>query len=238
MTDDQLKNLVASYKPRPEVLKAMADIQILATVGPSASGKTTIMKALVKASPKAKFIQDETTRSPRPNEVNGVDFLFRTKEEILDDLKAGELVQLAIGPNGDLYSTRPRSFPKSAVGIIALVPSAVKELRQLPIKSLQTAFIVPYSFEMWQQWLASQAVAGNWTDEKLKSRLAEAQQSYEFALADKDIHFVLNDDIKLAVNRLQQILDSQQPNDQEQAKSIAKENYHKLLKLLNKSSNS
>jgi guanylate kinase len=237
MTGDKLRKLVADYKPSPQVLKKMVDIRVMGTVGPSASGKTTIMKALVKASPKIKLILDETSRPPRPNEVNGVDFLFRTKEEILEDLKNGELAQLAVGPNGDLYSTRLSSYPKNAVGLIPLMPAAVKEFRQLPLKSFQTAFIVPHSFEAWQEWLAKQAKAGNWNGEKLQSRLAEAKQSYEFALSDKEIHFVLNDEIDGAVRRLQQILGGQKPADEEQTRSIAKENYSQLLKLLNRSSN-
>ena len=126
MTDDELKTLVASYKPNPKVLQDMANIQVLGVVGPSASGKTTIMKALIKASPRVEFILDETSRLPRLNEINGVDFLFRTKEEILQDVKAGELVQVAIGPNDDLYCTRLSSYPTGTVGIIALVPPAVK----------------------------------------------------------------------------------------------------------------
>lgn len=233
MTDSELIQLVAGYKPRPEVLKAMADIKILATVGPSASGKTTLMKALVAKSPKVKFILDETSRVPRPNEVNGKDFLFRTKGEILEDLKKGELVQLAIGPNGELYSTRLSSYPKDRVGIIALIPSAVKNFRQLPIKFFQAAFIIPYSFEVWQKWLAKQSKAGDWSREKLQSRLAEAKQSYEFALADKDIHFVLNDDIDRASARLQQILEGKSSSDEDLARITAEENYQQLLKLLN-----
>jgi len=237
MTDKQLKKLVGNYQPNQKVLAGMANIQILGTVGPSASGKTTLMKALVKALPKFKFILDETSRAPRPGEINGQDFLFRTKEEILADLKKGELVQIAIGPNGDLYSTRLSSYPPGGFGVIALVPSAVKEFRRLPIKSFVAAFIVPYKFAVWQGWLAKQAKAGGWTEKKLQSRLAEAKKSHEFALADKNIIFVLNDDIDKAAARLLQIADGQPPNDEIQARTIAEENYAKLLKLLNESSN-
>jgi len=233
MTDDELKTLVADYGPKPEVLKAMADIQILATVGPSASGKTTVMKALVESSPKVEFILDETSRAPRPGEINGVDFLFWAKDEILEDLKIGKLVQVALGPNGDLYCTQLSSYPNDITGVIVLVPPAVREFRQLPIKSFKAIFIVPHSFKAWQEWLAKQAKAGSWSGEKPQSRLVEAKESYEFALADRDIHFVLNDDIDAAAQQLQQILNGQKPADEKQAKTIAKENYNQLLKLLN-----
>lgn len=234
MTGDVLRKLVADYKPSPQVLKTMASVNVLGTVGPSASGKTTLMKALVAKSRRVKFILDETSRAPRPNEVSGVDFLFRTKKEILADLKKGDLVQVAIGPNGDLYCTRTNSYPRDATGVIALVPPTVREFRQLPIKYFQAAFIVPKTFEIWQGWLAKQAKAGNWSQEKLQSRLAEAKQSYEFALEDKDIFFVLNDEIGKAVQRLEQILTGQPPADENRARRITTENYSKLLKLLNK----
>lgn len=231
MTDKQLKKLVDGYQPNQKVLAGMANIRVLGTVGPSASGKTTLMKALVKASPKFKFILDETSRASRPGEINGQDFLFRAKEEILADLKKGELVQIAIGPNGDLYSTRLSSYPPGSIGVIALVPPAVKEFRRLPIKSFIVAFIVPYKFAVWQGWLAKQAKAGGWIEEKLQSRLAEAKKSHEFALSDKGIHFVLNDNIDRAADRLAQIANGQPPDNESQARTVAQENYAKLLEL-------
>lgn len=232
MTYDELSKLVTGYKPNPQVLQAVAGISVLGTVGPSASGKTVLMKALVAQSPRAKYVLDETSRAPRPGEVNGADFLFRTQEEILEDLKNGELVQVALGPNGDLYSTRANSYPSGAVGLIALVPPAVREFRLLPIKSFQAAFIVPKSFDIWRQWLANQAANGKWSEEKLQSRLAEAKGSYGFALNDSSIQFILNDEINSATQRLEQILVGQPPKDEELARKTAESNYQLLLKLL------
>ncbi len=234
VTDDELRKLVADYKPNSQVLQALAKIRVLGTVGPSASGKTTIMKALVESLSQVKFILDETSRASRPGEIDGVDFLFRTKQEILADLKNGKLVQVAIGPNGDLYSTRLGSYPMDAIGVIALVPPAVREFRQLPIKSFAAAFIVPKSFDIWQDWLAKQAQAASWSEEKLQSRLAEAKQSYEFALNDKIIRFVLNDEIDRSTRRLQQVLGGQLPADEELARATAEQNYQQLLRLLSR----
>ncbi len=232
MTDEEIKKLVSGYRPIQKVLDQMAEIQVFGTVGSSASGKTTLMNELVKKSSEFELILDETSRAPRPNEQDGVDFLFRTKEEILQNLQDGELVQLAIGPNNDLYSTRLSSYPQKATGVIALVPPAVKEIRHLPIKSFTAAFIVPESFETWQSWLAKQAKAGNWTDEKLRSRLVEAEQSYTFALSDDEIYFVLNDKLDKATRRLLQAAHNKRPDDEVRAKETAQKNYAKLVKLL------
>ena len=227
--DSELKQLVNTYKPNDQVLSRLRQINLVATVGPSASGKTTIMKELVKSSPGVGFVLDETSRKARINETPGVDFLFRSKQEITEDLKNGELVQVALGPNGDLYCTRLVSYPKNKISIVALVPAAIREFRNLPIGSLQAAFIVPASYELWQEWLAHQAAAGLWTPEQKEGRLKEAKTSFEFALADTGLKFVLNDNPASAAARLSQVAVGQEPNDQEKAKATAQDNYKKLL---------
>jgi guanylate kinase len=223
----ELRELVDSYRPNTETLDALASIQILGTVGPSASGKTTVMKALARINPEFQFILDETNRPPREGEQNRVDYIFRSQEEILADLKRGALVQVALGPNGHLYCTRLSSYP-DGIGLMALVPAAVKEMRRLPFKSFQAAFIVPESFEHWQNWLSIQAKKGRWDNQKLKERLEEAKKSYEFALSDNQIKFVLNDSPDKAARRLMEVAGNQTPGDEELARSIAQTNYKRL----------
>lgn len=227
--DSELQQLVDSYKPNDQVLNMMRQINLLATVGPSASGKTTIMKELVSSLPNIDFVLDETSRKARSNETPGIDFLFRTKQDIIDDLKKGELVQVAIGPNGDLYCTRPSSYHIGKVSVVALVPAAIREFRKLPIGSFRAAFIVPASYDLWQEWLAAQATTGLWTPEQKLGRLREARESFEFALADPEMKFILNDELVDAAARLAQVANGQEPADQEKAKLAAQDNYKKLL---------
>lgn len=228
MDAGELRELVANYRPSKNILQAVKNIRLLASVGPSASGKTTIMKELVKIAPDIHWILADITRPPRPNEQPGIDYIFRTRQEILDDLKQGQLVQVAIGPNNDLYGTRLSGYPAEGIGLMALVPASVKQFRALPIKSMQTAFIVPSSYELWQQWLARQAKDSNWTKQQKESRLNEAKASYEFALSDKDINFVLNDTPADAARRLLQVARGEQPDKETQASAVAAENYRKL----------
>lgn len=231
MTDEELRGLVTNYKPSKETLATMHQISLVATVGPSATGKTTIMKALVAMDSNFHFVVGETSRRPRPSEQDGVDLFFRDRDEILADLKAGRLTQVVIGPNGDLYCTRVNNFSTSLINLFPLIPLGVKQFRALPLKIFATAFIVPDSFEHWQQWLKKQAVEGRWNEEKLRQRLIEAKSSFEFALKDNDIRFVLNDKPKKAAVLLRQVARGQRPDGEDRARHIAEDNYAKLLKL-------
>jgi len=232
VTDEELRELITNYQPNPDVLASMADIKILAVVGPTASGKTTLMEALAKSNPSYKIVLDETSRRPRTGEKHGVDFLFRTREEIVDDAQKGNLVQIALGPNNDLYCTSPQNYPHNGTSLIALVPAAVLEFRELPIKSFKAAFIVPGSYEQWQQWLAKQSRDSQWSDEQLSKRLAEAKENFEFALSDKDMNFVLNNETQSAVDRLLNLANGELLVDEPLAKQTAEGNYHRLLKEL------
>ena len=50
-------------------------------VGPSGVGKTTIVEELLKRVPKSARLITTTTRLPRPNEKNDVDYYFLSKEK-------------------------------------------------------------------------------------------------------------------------------------------------------------
>lgn len=236
MTNDELKKLVNNYQPNKKTLEAINQVSLLATVGPSATGKTTIMKALAAMDSNFHFVVGETSRQPRPSERGGVDLFFRKRGDILDDLKAGRLTQVVIGPNGDLYCTRVDNFSSSKINLFPLIPLGVKQFQALPLKFFATAFIVPDSFEHWQQWLKKQTLEGQWNEEKLRQRLIEAKTSFEFALHDPQMNFILNDQPQKAARLLQQVAHGQKPAGEEQAREVAQQNYAKLLKLLNRSS--
>lgn len=63
-------------------------IQIYVLVGPSASGKTTLKNALEMDS-----IITYTTRMPRNKEVDGIDYLFVSKEKFEAILEQGKLFE-------------------------------------------------------------------------------------------------------------------------------------------------
>ena len=63
-------------------------IQIIAIIGPSASGKTTLKKALGLGT-----IITYTTRSPRNTEADGVDYLFVSQDKFNELIQEGKLLE-------------------------------------------------------------------------------------------------------------------------------------------------
>lgn len=231
MEDDELRSLVENYRPNAATLKAISQLKLVATVAPSSSGKTSIMQAAAKTSANIHMVLGETTRQPRLTERPGIDYLFRSYEEVVGELKRGDLVDVIIGPSGGLYCTRPANYTIDAINTMALVAAAIATFRNLPFKYFRTVFVVPASFELWQGWLKKQAEVGGWTRADWRGRLDEARQSYQIVLTDKEMLFVLNDDLNKATTRFLQVAKGEVPADQDKARNQADLNYQRLSQL-------
>ena len=62
---------------------------------PSGVGKTTITKKLQQKYQKFKISISSTTRSPRPNEIDGVDYNFVSKKKFEEQIKNNEFYEYA-----------------------------------------------------------------------------------------------------------------------------------------------
>jgi guanylate kinase len=67
--------------------------QIYFLVGPSGVGKTTVRKHITDKYSSIKFIPSFTTRSPRNNEVNEVDYFFISKDEFQKLIETNGLIE-------------------------------------------------------------------------------------------------------------------------------------------------
>jgi guanylate kinase len=82
---------------------------IMAFVGPSGSGKTTLCRHLCGKFEDLNEVVSVTTRSPRPNEVEGIDYHFLTWEEALSLKRDGAFLECA-EYDGNLYGMLRKSF--------------------------------------------------------------------------------------------------------------------------------
>jgi len=189
-----LPELAKNYQPAPEVLKKIKSITLLMVIGPSGVGKTTLINKLG-----LDFVPSDTTRKPREDERHGIDMYFLTDyQQVASDIHSGRFVQVAIGPGGDFYATRDSSYPDSGTAVLPVVTDVVPIFRHLGFSKTISAFIVPPTYDEWMRRMSSHKLQG----EQLDKRLAEAERSLAFARSDKQMHFILNDDVEPAVSQL------------------------------------
>ena len=83
--------------------------------GPSGSGKGTVVEELRKIAPNIGLAVSATTRAPRPGEVNGVTYHYKTREEFEALLAAGEILEHT-EYSGNLYGTLKSEAEKVTSG--------------------------------------------------------------------------------------------------------------------------
>ena len=77
---------------------------MIVVAGPSGAGKTTVASRLVDRDKRFSFSISATTRSPRGNEVDGVDYLFLSQDEFATMVSNGDFVEWA-EVHGEKYCT-------------------------------------------------------------------------------------------------------------------------------------
>lgn len=172
--------------------------------GPSGVGKTTVIERLLRRPGFTRSLT-ATTRAPRGQERDGVDYLFLTREAFEADVARGRFLEHAV-VHGNLYGT-PRDgveavLARGEVCLLNIDVQGAESLRRtgLPVA---TIFLLPPSAEELERRLGGRA-----TDppEETKRRLLRAKE--ELAEAGKFDCRVVNGDLEQAVAEIEAFLDT------------------------------
>ncbi len=216
-----LPELVKNYQASAQTLARISDVDLLMVVGATGVGKTSVIKRLG-----IPFVPADTTRPKRPEEVEGMDYFFHTDyEQVAEDIKNRQFVQIAIGPTGDFYGTRASLYPQVGLASFAVVADVVPMFRTLGFNETITAFITPPTFLEWMDRMDR----NNVERDQLQKRLEEGKRSFNFALNDSQTHFILNDDIDKAVYQTDSLMNGQIDTAREElARKACEAIYQKL----------
>lgn len=174
--------------------------------GPSGSGKGTIIKSLLSSRSDTVLSISVTTRQPRPGEIDGIHYFFRTREEFLEMISSDDLLEYA-EYNGNFYGTPEESIKKwLAEGKNVLLEIEVQGAEQVMDhrSDLVSIFITIPSMEELERRLRDR---GTENEETIRGRMEVAKR--ELTRAFRYDYVVLNDEVELAVGRINTIIDAE-----------------------------
>ena len=187
--------------------RPLAEKSIIPLVGPSAVGKTTLMKALEQANPAYKRVISFTTRAQRPGEAEDTyrfldqDPRFKYAKNKQEHIKCcinkwyamGQLVQYAEHPKtSDIYGTTVADY-RGKYNLLDTLSGAVEKFRHLGFLACRPIMIVASPAD-WQQRFG----ARNFSDDEAYKRLSEGIMSLQWGLEEEhEVDWVINKEGKL-----------------------------------------
>jgi guanylate kinase len=187
---------------------------MLVLSSPSGAGKSTLSRRLLQSDRQIAMSVSVTTRAKRPNEVEGKDYFFVTRERFESMVKNDAFLEHATVFN-HLYGT-----PKAAVDEILADGRDVlfdidwqgaQQLAQRAKDDLVRVFILPPSRAELERRLSERAQD---TAEVVAARMAQADN--EISRWSEYDYVIINDDVAKAESQLKAIVAAERLNRQRQ----------------------
>ena len=176
--------------------------------GPSGSGKTSVIKVLCESNPKLILSISATTRSPRQNEIDGVNYHFLSVSEFENLIQANGFLEWA--KYGEHYYGTLKSEVESPIAkgkdlVLEIDVQGAMQLKELDFRSI-FIFILPPSFAILEKRLCGRKTE---PDQELQQRLQTARsevaaiKNYDYCVINPD------DDIDQAVKQIRHIISTE-----------------------------
>jgi guanylate kinase len=172
---------------------------------PSGAGKSTIVRYLLGQEINLEFSVSATTRAPRGNEKNGIDYYFLPVEEFRRKIKNDDFVEWEEVYKDQFYGTLKSELDRIwSHGNHVLFDVDVKggvHLKNIFKHDAISIFIMPPSISELEKRLIAR---GTDADYKIKMRLEKAAE--ELKLADSFDNIVANNNIEEAENEVYRLV--------------------------------
>lgn len=173
--------------------------------GPSGVGKDSVIRQMRQRGLPFHFVVTATTRQPRPDEEQGKDYFFMSKDEFAEMIEKGELLEYAIVYND--YKGVPKQQVRNALStgkdvIMRLDVQGAESVRKLAPEALLIFLTTENEDELVNRLKSRQGGEA----EDLNLRIAMARQ--ELKLISQFDYVVINRDNQLdeTVNTIQAII--------------------------------
>jgi guanylate kinase len=184
---------------------------VIVLSGPSAVGKSSVVRCLRERIPNLHFSVSATTRAPRPGEVDGVDYHFVSAARFQQLIDEGHLLEWA-EIHGGLQRSGTLAEPvraATAAGLPVLIEvdlAGARAVKQAMPEAI-TVFLAPPSWEDLESRLAGR---GTETPEAVRRRLDTAR--VELAAQNDFDQVVVNSQLESACAELVSLLVGNAPD--------------------------
>jgi len=173
---------------------------------PSGSGKTTIVHHILELHPEMEFSVSATSRPPRGQEQDGVDYYFLTPRAFKARIRADKFVEYEQVYEGRYYGTLKseveRIWKKDHVIIFDVDVKGGVSLKKYFGDQALSVFIQAPDIEELRRRLVAR---GTDTPEAIDERVAKAAE--EMTYAPKFDYILINDDLETAFREIETVVD-------------------------------
>ncbi len=157
--------------------------KLILILGPSGSGKGTIMHYLKKEHPEFVFPPSYTTRDPRPGEIEGDIYHYVSREEFDQLIENDDLLEWAIVHEDNYYGTNRKEIEAGlAEGKVVIREVDIQGVESIWEKmgkeNVETLFITAKTWDDLQERILDRA---DMSEEELEKRQRSYEKETEFA---------------------------------------------------------
>ncbi len=179
--------------------------QLIIITAPSGSGKTSIIRFLLKKYQQLAFSVSATTRQPRGREKDGIDYYFMSVSAFQNRIEQNEFIEWEMVYEGKYYGTLrsdlERLWSLDKIPVLDVdVKGAIHVQKQYPGTSL-SIFVKPPSVEELKKRLESR---GFESAENIAIRVNKA--AYELSFINSFDKVIVNDELEKACAETEKVV--------------------------------
>ncbi|MBT3393337.1 MAG: guanylate kinase [Elusimicrobiaceae bacterium] len=175
---------------------------VLVVSSPSGAGKTTMVRKVLKTTSALERVVTATTREPRKRELNGKDYHFWTIKKFENAIKTGKMLEYAKVHN-NYYGVSKKSvedvLKRGGFPVLIIDVQGAQAIKKQYKENCVMVFIAPPSMKE----LENRIKKRNDDTKNISLRLKTAKK--EMAKVKMYDYVIINEDLKIAVQRLRSI---------------------------------
>ncbi|MCK9211721.1 MAG: guanylate kinase [Ignavibacteriaceae bacterium] len=180
------------------------DGNIIVISAPSGTGKTTIIRSILKILPDVVYSISATTREKRPSEHDGVDYFFIDEETFQQKINDHEFVEWE--KVYDYFYGTPKSFVEKVISEGKSILLEVDVKGALSIKKVYPdaimIYLLPPSLEELEKRLKERKTE---SEKDFQKRIERAKM--ELSLKGKFDYFIVNNNLNTAILELKELIE-------------------------------